>query len=225
MFYTLASRFLIKKSGDKDLLYIFLAGSIFYIALHWYLNMEDRSGMIGTVREYLYPMMIVDGLTAYTLLKVMPVQSADSEDQSENKQDESVQSPTEEQKRLILQKMQEQSKQQLKMRENMANELVTQNNNSNQKPVTNQLPSTPATGSAQVSEKSKPTIFSKSDSVKEEEDKDSTSDDLEETEKAENPKDETKKSEDKQNIRVTKKNENKKNESNDTEIPIYNVSK
>ena len=73
MFYTLVSRTAITKiNSPRDYFYIFLLGSIGYVVLHWFLNMDKREGMVEKVREYLYYAMAIDMMIAFALLWLMP---------------------------------------------------------------------------------------------------------------------------------------------------------
>ena len=105
MFYTLVSKKFIKNiRTQRDYLYIFLTGSIGYISIHWYLNMDNQTGIKQTVRNYLYYIMILDAFVAYSIIRI------NTKTQQELKTEE-VSKPnieyTPEQKMLILQKMQE----------------------------------------------------------------------------------------------------------------------
>lgn len=117
MFYTLTSQFLLKNSGgDKDFLYVFLIGSAMYIAIHWYLHMNEMDGFLGKIKEYLYYLLVVDLVACYTLFKLTPVNV-----QKENEQQ--ITELTVEEKRTILQKMQEAKRmQQLRQKELEAEE-------------------------------------------------------------------------------------------------------
>ena len=80
MFYTLSSKFL-PKGSNNDLFYLFVVGSALYVGLHWWLNMEQRDGIVDKVRGYLYYLMAVDLSVAYVLYKLQkPIQEEDESD-------------------------------------------------------------------------------------------------------------------------------------------------
>jgi len=106
MFYTLVSKSYIKNiKTPRDYLYIFLAGSIGYISIHWYLHMDNQTGIKQTVKHYLYYAMILDAFVAYSMIR-MNIKSLQQETNEEDIQKPNVEY-TPEQKMLILQKMQE----------------------------------------------------------------------------------------------------------------------
>jgi hypothetical protein len=111
MFFTLVSRTVITKiRTPRDYLYIFLIGSVGYVALHWYLHMEKRESIVEKVREYLYYAMVLDIITAWTLMVMYPVKSDKELEEPEEVAKTNEDKPTEytdEQKRSIMQKMQE----------------------------------------------------------------------------------------------------------------------
>lgn len=110
MFYTLVSRSIITKiNTPRDYFYIFLIGSVGYVILHWYLHMDKREGIVEKVREYLYYAMVFDAITAYVLMMMYPVKS-DKKIQDDNEETEDLsneETHTPEQKKAIMQKMQE----------------------------------------------------------------------------------------------------------------------
>ena len=127
MFYTIVSRTIITKvETSRDYLYIFIVGSIGYIALHWYLHMEVKNGIMEKLREYLYYIMVVDMMTAYAMNIFYPVKSGKpidtqlSDDKTDN--GKHVQYTPEEQK-MIMARMQEARRLQLQK------ENAEQNNN------------------------------------------------------------------------------------------------
>jgi len=116
MFYTLTNQFLIKNSGgERDFLYLFLIGSAMYVALHWYLHMDEIEGTLGRVKEYLYYLLVLDFVTCVIIFKMSPVkQRVDKEEENEEEKKEL----TLDEKKVILQKMQEARKlQQVRLRD------------------------------------------------------------------------------------------------------------
>jgi hypothetical protein len=195
MFYTIVSRTIITKvETSRDYLYIFIVGSIGYIALHWYLHIEVKNGIMEKLREYLYYIMVVDMMTAYAMNIFYPVKSGKpidtqlSDDKTDN--GKHVQYTPEEQK-MIMARMQEARRLQLQK------ENAEQNNNKEvDKNKVSVMPSKEENrGDCDSGKKS---IFTKSD--------DSSNDDEEET-NGENKS--------KEPIKKEKSIE-------DTDIPIYN---
>jgi len=113
MFYTLTNQFLIKKSGgDNEFLYVFLIGSAVYVALHWYLHMEERDGVMGKLREYLYYLLVLDFVTCLIIYKMTPIKDNADADKLEAEEKKEI---TLDEKKAILQKMQEARKLQQKL--------------------------------------------------------------------------------------------------------------
>ncbi len=108
MFYTLASKFLITKvSTPRDYLYIFIAGSVGYVILHWYLHMEKQEGIVEKVREYLYYAMVIDVITAYVLITMYPSKSDKENNNEDTQNNEQPREYTPEEKKTLMQRMQE----------------------------------------------------------------------------------------------------------------------
>lgn len=125
MFFTLVSRTVITQiRTPRDYLYIFLIGSVGYVALHWYLHMEKREGIVEKIREYLYYTMVIDIITAFALSMVYPpkpeieASEEESNETNKNENNNNKEEYTEEQKRAIMQKMQDAKRlQQQRMKE------------------------------------------------------------------------------------------------------------
>jgi len=112
MFFTIVSRTVISKiNTSRDYFYIFLIGAIGYIVLHWYLHMEIREGIVEKVREYIYYLMVIDAVVAYVLMVMYPPKTDKKEEDKTNDDDkndkEAVTEYSPDQKRLLLQRMQE----------------------------------------------------------------------------------------------------------------------
>ena len=76
MFYTLASKFLIKKTGNEtDYLYIYVVGSVCYILLHWFLYTKNYASdtLIGKCVSYFYYIVALDMAVAYTLYQMTSI--------------------------------------------------------------------------------------------------------------------------------------------------------
>ena len=113
MFYTLTNQFLIKKSGgDNEFLYVFLIGSAMYVALHWYLHMEEKDGIMGRLREYLYYLLVLDFVSCLIIYKMTPIKDIDDTGNLEVEEKKEI---TTDEKKAILQKMQEARKLQQKL--------------------------------------------------------------------------------------------------------------
>lgn len=112
MFYTLASKLLIKgPPKNRDFLYVFLAGSVMYVALHWYLNLDEKTGIVEQVRKYLYYTMAVDLGVAYVMTTYFaPAAKEGDEDKDDTK---SQREYTDEEKKIIRTKMHEARRQQM----------------------------------------------------------------------------------------------------------------
>ncbi len=108
MFYTLASKLLIKKgTTSRDYFYVFLMGSIGYIIVHWYLHMDKQDGIMEKIKDYLYGLMLADIVTAGILIKLYPAAEGDSEEDSNTSSNKEQSELTPEQKKLIMQRAQE----------------------------------------------------------------------------------------------------------------------
>ncbi len=135
MFYTLITKFIIQKTGnDMDMLYIFAIGSIAYVILHGYLY-SDRSielSLITKARDYLYYAMALDIVTCSILYKMMPDKQT-AENNNETNEFDQEKPLTQEQRKLIFQRMQEAKRlQQNKMRNDDENEDENKNENDNE---------------------------------------------------------------------------------------------
>lgn len=201
MFYTIVSRTIITKvESSRDYLYIFIIGSIGYIALHWYLHMEAKTGIMEKLREYLYYIMVIDMGTAYAMNLFYPVKSGKpldtqlSDDKTDNNDDSKNVKYTPEEQKMIMARMQEARRLQLQK------ENAEQNNNKDaDKNKVNTMPAKDENrGDCDSGKKS---IFTKSD--------DSSNDDEEET-NGENK---------------SKEVINKEKTIEDTDIPIYDNKK
>jgi len=130
MFYTLVSRTIITKiNSPRDYFYIFLIGSVGYVILHWYLNMDEAEGIMGKIRDYLYYVMVIDAITAYVLMIMYPAKT-DKIIEKDNDNDESKEEEqyTPEQRKAILQRMQETRRLQQMRQRAMAEQQGLNNN-------------------------------------------------------------------------------------------------
>lgn len=117
MFYTLASKLIIKGPVEgREFLFVFLAGSVMYVALHWYLHLDQKSGIVEQVRKYLYYAMAVDLAVAYVLVTFF-APAPKSEDKDDEKP-KTKREYTDEEKKAIMAKMQEARRQQMKKASN-----------------------------------------------------------------------------------------------------------
>lgn len=114
MFYTLVSRTIITKiDNPRDYLYIFVIGSVGYVVLHWYLHMEKREGIIERVRGYIYYAMVLDAIVAYVMMIMYPPKKKVNPNiNDKNNVERPQQQFTAEQKKVLLQRMQEARKMQ-----------------------------------------------------------------------------------------------------------------
>lgn len=114
MFYTLASKLLIKDSSmNRDFLYVFLAGSVMYVALHWYLHLDNRAGIVEHVKRYLYYAMAIDLGVAYVLTRYFaPAPQEEDEDKDKEKDKRQY---TDEEKKIMMARMQEARRQQMQV--------------------------------------------------------------------------------------------------------------
>jgi hypothetical protein len=115
MFYILTSKFLIKKQCERDYLYIFIVGSIFYILIHWYLNKEIRGGTVDKIRNWIYAIMALDAALTYFITKIFQnnVKVEDEDEETNTRKDEGL---SQEKKQLMIKKLEQAKKlQQLKM--------------------------------------------------------------------------------------------------------------
>jgi type IV secretory pathway VirB10-like protein len=227
MFYTLVSRSIITKiNTPRDYFYIFLLGSVGYVILHWYLHMEKRDGIIEKVREYLYYAMVIDIITAYVWMVLSPVKTdkkEDSNDETKNKEqykDHDENQYTPEQKKLIMQKMQEarrlqqiRQKELLDQRANEAQELPSnnqQNRNSDDKTPEDKKTPEP-----------KKSIFSKSEDSRDSKE----SEPSEQSENSHHTNAENKNDVEKPSSDVVVKGKKKTVNRQDTDIPVYEGQK
>lgn len=112
MFYTLASKLVIKGGGKRNFLYVFLVGSVLYVAVHWYLHMEQkRSGFINKIKQYLYYAMAIDLAVAYVLTVMLSSPKTEEEPEPKKKQKKEY---TDEEKRAIMARMQEAKRHQMR---------------------------------------------------------------------------------------------------------------
>jgi len=170
MFYTLVSRTVITKiTTPRDYLYIFLIGSVGYVILHWYLYMEKREGIVEKVREYLYYAMVIDAITAYALMILYPAKTDKKNLEKTNDNEETQEPPyTAEQRKAILQKMQETRRLQQMRQKALAEQKGESGNPETQKlsPST-RVPSPMDTSKILDTNKEKKSIFSKSEESRE----------------------------------------------------------
>ncbi len=212
MFYTIVSRTIITKiNTPRDYLYIFLIGSVGYIALHWYLNMEKRSGIQDKLREYLYYIMAIDIVTAFTLMTMYPGKQDTSKGlgQKNNEDNEGgEQQYTAEQRKVIMQRMQEARRLQQMRQKEFEQQQKSNERSNDKKEDNNDLPN--VTSRDAHSGENKKSIFTKSEEVRE-----SNEDENEET-------DEENEEKNKKDLKVkNKKRESKEESAEDTDIPIF----
>jgi len=90
MFYIISSRIPLISSDKTERKYfkLFIVGSLLYVALHYYLNNEIRTGIPEKLRKYIYYIMGVDYSIACILLKYIkplnPEEESDDEDNNTN---------------------------------------------------------------------------------------------------------------------------------------------
>lgn len=134
MFFTVASKLLINvQPRDREFLTVFIAGSVMYVALHWYLHLDLKSDMIESFKKYLYYVMMIDLATAYVYCTyfVPPPKELDDNDVITKTKREY----TDEEKKIIMAKMQEARRQQMKkaqMHQQNSNNAVMTNMNDDQ---------------------------------------------------------------------------------------------
>ena len=146
MFFTLVSKLLLRgPAKNRDFLLVFILGSVMYVALHWYLHLEQKSGIVEQVKKYLYYTMAVDMIIAYIMVTFFSKQideQTDADDNNSNNSnnispnpDENKNKPkreyTEEEKMIIMAKMQETRRQQMKERALAQQNASNANNNPN----------------------------------------------------------------------------------------------
>lgn len=118
MFYTLASKLIIRTGTKRDYFYVFLAGSILYVMLHWYLNMSIEPHFTDYIKDYFYVLMLTDASIATALIYFF-TEKKQKESNGENKEREEL---SDEQKRNLMMRMREAREQQFaqnKLREQM----------------------------------------------------------------------------------------------------------
>jgi hypothetical protein len=210
MFYTLSSKFLIKNATTKDFLYIFLSGSVGYIAIHWYLHKHNIK--LDYVK-YIYYFMVIDLAVSYYIInnntkRLVKLEKENSKNNDISKSKEINTQKIEytpEEKLLILRRMQEARQMQLrnKLNNEQRIEVIDENINydvNNEENIEND-----------EALECKKSIFTKSD----EESKES-----EESKNTKNSKDEEK--ENKELVKVKKKTTE---DMEDTELPLYKSNK
>lgn len=164
MFYTLTTKFVIKKGYcDKDYIYIYVIGSIGYIALHWYLHTKQREGIVGKITQYFYYLLAVDAIIAFSMYNYY----VDPEKDTTQGNEYPHPPLTTEQKKLLMQRMQNMRNiQQQRMRE-----IAEQNNlaKSQQQQPVNQMQQVPVNQSPPPKQNNdeKRSIFSKSEESRE----------------------------------------------------------
>lgn len=120
MFYTLASKLLIKGPVQgREFLIVFLAGSVMYVALHWYLNLDQKTGIVEQVKKYLYYAMMVDLAVAYVMVTFF-APAAKKEDETDDKP-KTKREYSDDEKKAIMAKMQEARRQQMKQAQQAEN--------------------------------------------------------------------------------------------------------
>ena len=98
---------------NRDFLYVFLAGSVMYVALHWYLHLDDRAGIVEHVKRYLYYAMAIDLGVAYVLTRYFaPAPQEEDEDKDKEKDKRQY---TDEEKKIMMARMQEARRQQMQV--------------------------------------------------------------------------------------------------------------
>lgn len=154
MFYTLISKSFIKKTrSPRDYLYIFLAGSIGYVSLHWYLYMDNQTGIKQTIKHYLYYTMILDAFIAYSMLRMY---TKSLKEQKSNTEEPPTLEYTPEQKLIILQKSREARRIQQQTHKEQVNQELQEDNKNDKEDVNDEI------------KESKPSIFTKSEESNEE---------------------------------------------------------
>ena len=212
MFYTLVSRTVVTKiNTSRDYFNIFLIGSVGYVILHWYLHMEKRDGIIEKVREYLYYTMVVDVITAYAMMIMYPVKKSDEhntddvEESKENDKKKEEEQYTPDQKKAIMQKMQEARRlQQMRHKDMIEQKETKETKETKESNVINV--DQPKKEEDNVGEKK--SIFTKSEESKES--NVSSSKEVNETKKS-------------SSVRI--KGKKKESEIEDTEIPVFEDKK
>lgn len=201
MFYTLSSKFLIKNATTKDFLYIFLSGSVGYIAIHWYLHKHNIK--LDYVK-YIYYFMVIDLAVSYYIInnntkRLVKLEKENSKNNDINNSKEINTQKIEytpEEKLLILRRMQEARQMQLrnKLNNEQRIEVIEEENIENDEAL-----------------ECKKSIFTKSDEE---------SNETEESKNTKNSKDEEK--ENKELVKVKKKTTE---DMEDTELPLYKSNK
>lgn len=98
---------------NRDFLYVFLAGSVMYVALHWYLHLDNRAGIVEHVKRYLYYAMAIDLGVAYVLTRYFaPALQEEDEDKDKEKDKRQY---TDEEKKIMMARMQEARRQQMQV--------------------------------------------------------------------------------------------------------------
>lgn len=90
MFFTLLSKTVLKNEGNSRVyFYLFLAGIVCYIILHYYLNSGERNAMLQKLNNYFYYIVPIDFAIGAYLLKSSSVKP-DKEDDEDEDNDEGL---------------------------------------------------------------------------------------------------------------------------------------
>ena len=86
MFFTLLSKTVLKNEGNSRVyFYLFLAGIVCYIILHYYLNSGERNAILQKLNNYFYYIVPLDFAIGAWLLKTSEIKSKKSdEDEDDN---------------------------------------------------------------------------------------------------------------------------------------------
>lgn len=108
MFFSLLGKFFIKNNDNpRAYFYLFVAGMLFYILLHYYLNSRELGGVLSGLNNYLYYIIPVDFLIgAYLCKSGISSEQSDNDEEEEDDDDESGKHKyTEAEKQSILKNM------------------------------------------------------------------------------------------------------------------------
>ena len=121
MFFFILSKTIISDKSSNKYLSLFVSGMIFYIILHYYINITKPEGFLEYINEYFYYLLVLDFIISISLLNNDQVENFKEEDDEDDDENFGQEKYSEEDKLKILQN--------LKNLQNKNNSDIKENNN------------------------------------------------------------------------------------------------
>ena len=135
MFFLILSKTVISNKSSNKYFSLFVSGMIFYIILHYYMNIIKPEGFLDYLNDYFYYLLVLDFIISISLLNHDEVEEFNNDDDDDNEDNFVKEKYSDDEKLKILQNLQNLQKQNadVDVKENNNEELFLKKEQNNAK--------------------------------------------------------------------------------------------